>query len=141
MERLSNEEIQKLLAEYDYRKSLRGRLKKLSQDFVNSLNPKYLKAQRAKDRFFREHFKAEIKEQYGMSEAEAEAAFKEVEYMDSWRGRLGTKLANLGQTMKSRFSAKTEIRDLTDAEIEELLKAKSKTEPETVPGYHYEREF
>ena len=60
------------IAWMDYQKTWRGKLSKLRKDFVQSLNPKYIKEQRAKRRAEREQYKAEIKERHGLNDVEVE---------------------------------------------------------------------
>ena len=109
------------IAWMDYQKTWRGKLSKLRHDFVQSLNPKYVKEQRAKRRAEREQYKTEIKEAYGMSDAEVEETLKLSDYLNSWRGRLDEKLWNFGQEIKMRYFPKKPQEPLTNDEIEALL--------------------
>lgn len=124
---LSDDEIQKIFDEVDYKKSLRGRLSKLCSDFVKSLNPKYVKEQRTKRHEEREQYKAEIKAQYGMSDTEIEKAFKQVEYYNSRRYKISEKLHIFGQRIKLH-NVKKQPERLTDADIQTLLDAISNKE-------------
>ena len=132
MERLSEDEIQKLFKEHDYQKTWRGKLSKMRKDFVQSLNPKYIKKQRAKRRAEREQYLADIEEGYGMSDAEAQAAVKEFEYLNSWRGRLEEKLWDFGQRIKLRYFPKKPQGRLTNDEIETLLAGVSVKEEDDI---------
>lgn len=120
--RLTDDEIQKMFQEHDDQKTLRGKLTKLRKNFVQSLNPKYIKEQRAKRRAEDEQYKAELKAHYGLSDAEVRKSLREFNYQNSCLGRAVDKLSNFGQEIKFRyFPPKSSTNRLTNAEIEALL--------------------
>ena len=119
---LTDDEIQKMLNEFDDQKTWRGKLTKLSKNFAQSLNPKYIKEQRAKRREDYERYKAELKAHYGLSDAEARKTLREFNYLNSWRGKVVNKLCDMGQEIKMRyFPQRPQSQSLTNAEIKAML--------------------
>lgn len=112
-----------MFQEHDDQKTWRGKLTKLRKNFVQSLNPKYVKEQRAKRREDREQCTAELKAHYGWSDAEARKVVKQFEFQNSWWGNAVNKLSNFGQEIKMRyFPPKSSTKCLTNAEIEAMLR-------------------